>query len=326
MGSLDADTNCPNCQAVTLGDYCHRCGQHYRRFDQFFLSLISEALEDVLRADSRTLKTVGALLLRPGFLTTEILANRRARYLPPIRLFLVTSVIMFFLATIGMATSQAPIAGAGIGKNEATQNEGTTESAGAAPAVVPDQNPADIRFSLDERDEMVRQLDRLDIPGLSEQENQSLRLLLKGQLMKMVRVLEAEPTIFINQYIDVLAVAMFFLVPLFAVILKIAYIGSRRYYSEHLLFAINNHSFIFTAMIALRLMEFAGGTWFEWVTGPVSAAVRLWVLVYLYLGLLRFYGQGHAVTMIKYCLLAACYFVVLLLGVLATFVWQVMML
>lgn len=323
MNGLNADPNCPNCQAVTLGDYCHRCGQRYRRSNPVFLTLISEAFEDVLRSDSRTVKTMGALLFRPGFLTIEILANRRARYLPPIRLFLVTSVIMFFLASIGVTTNQTTGGEDGIGKNQATLDEDTAALTGTEAVLASEQKPEGI---MSQRDEFVRQLERLEIQGLSAQENESLRALLKGQVMKMIRILETDPTIFIEQYIDVLSVAMFFLVPLFAVILKIAYLGSRRYYSEHLLFTINNHSFVFAAMIALRLMEFAGGTWVEWITGPVSVAVQMWVPVYLYLGLKRFYGQGHVMTMIKYSFLTACYFVVLLVGMLATFVWQVMML
>ena len=56
------------------------------------------ATEDLTHADSRLWRTLGALLFRPGFLTAEFLGGRRARYLPPVRLYLVLSVAFFLFA------------------------------------------------------------------------------------------------------------------------------------------------------------------------------------------------------------------------------------
>lgn len=45
---------------------------------------------------------------------------------------------------------------------------------------------------------------------------------------------------------------MFVLLPTFALILKLLYLRSRRYYTEHLILALHNHSFILQ-MLAFHL-------------------------------------------------------------------------
>ena len=60
----------------------------------------SEAMEDLTHADSRLWSTVGALLFKPGFLTCEFLAGRRVKYLPPLRLYLVLSLLFFVIAAL----------------------------------------------------------------------------------------------------------------------------------------------------------------------------------------------------------------------------------
>jgi hypothetical protein len=77
------------------GPYCSHCGQRSGPRVQTLGHFISEAAEGLTHSDSRLWRTLLALLLRPGFLTAEFLAGRRARYLPPFRLYLVVSVLCF---------------------------------------------------------------------------------------------------------------------------------------------------------------------------------------------------------------------------------------
>jgi hypothetical protein len=59
----------------------------------------SEATEVLTHADSRMWNTLVPLVTRPGFLSREFFAGRRARYLQPFRLYLVLSVIFLLLAS-----------------------------------------------------------------------------------------------------------------------------------------------------------------------------------------------------------------------------------
>lgn len=91
---------CPNCGAVLTGEYCHRCGQkkihhHEHGVKHFFGHVIHE----FTHLDSnKILKTVGALLFRPGLLTAEYLTGRKGSHVNPIRIYLTCSAIYFLFA------------------------------------------------------------------------------------------------------------------------------------------------------------------------------------------------------------------------------------
>jgi hypothetical protein len=61
---------------------------------------LSEVLSDladiVFNVDSRIFRSLGDLYFRPGYVTTEYLAGRRARYVTPFRLFFFLTIIAFF--------------------------------------------------------------------------------------------------------------------------------------------------------------------------------------------------------------------------------------
>ncbi len=78
--------------------YCGACGQRAEPPVHSLVHFSRVATEDLTHADSRLWRTLSALLFRPGFLTAEFLAGRRARYLPPVRLYLVLSVAFFLFA------------------------------------------------------------------------------------------------------------------------------------------------------------------------------------------------------------------------------------
>lgn len=97
---------CANCGSLLTGKYCSRCGQRHDDHPvHHFWHFVSEATEDLTHADSRLWRTLSALLFRPGLLTREFLEGRRARYLPPVRLYLVVSVIFFIIVGLNSRTS-----------------------------------------------------------------------------------------------------------------------------------------------------------------------------------------------------------------------------
>ena len=80
---------------MTASDhYCANCGQHALD-DGSFRSFAEQFLGDYFTFDSKIIRSVVPLLIRPGWLTTEYLIGRRARYIPPLRMFIFLSVIFF---------------------------------------------------------------------------------------------------------------------------------------------------------------------------------------------------------------------------------------
>jgi hypothetical protein len=100
---------CTNCGAPLHGRYCSSCGQRAGTAAHTVGHFLREAIEAFTHADSRLWSTLKALLRRPGFLTREYFAGRRARYLPPLRLYLIMSVLFFVLnALLSAGPSQHP--------------------------------------------------------------------------------------------------------------------------------------------------------------------------------------------------------------------------
>jgi Protein of unknown function (DUF3667) len=95
-----AATPCRNCGAHLAGRYCAQCGQAAGVHVPSTREIVLEAIEGLTHLDSRLWRTLQALWFRPGKLTLEFIAGRRAAYLPPFRLYLVLSLIFFLVESL----------------------------------------------------------------------------------------------------------------------------------------------------------------------------------------------------------------------------------
>src|SRR5690606_28892547 len=116
--------------------------------------------------------------------------------------------------------------------------------------------------------------------------------------------------------------ALFLLVPVFAILLKLAYFFSRRVYLEHLVVALYSHAFLLIMLTLAFLLSAAG----SWTSGLPSilfntcfAAVLLWMPLYLLLMQKRVYGQPWWLTVPKFVVVGNIYFVLLAFAALLVF-------
>jgi hypothetical protein len=134
------------------------------------------------------------------------------------------------------------------------------------------------------------------------------RGLLARMFLNSVVDLLHDPDAFTERIIGNLSIAMFFLLPVYALMLAVLYWRKKRYYIEHLVFGMHVHSFLF---IVVTLMLIASIT-------PVGAAGQGWtqgilglaVLAYPIIALRRFYGNGWFVTLVKAFVLGILYFTI----------------
>jgi hypothetical protein len=91
------EKNCLNCQATLCGRYCHVCGQENLEPKETVWHLIQHFFNDITHFDGKFFATVKYLLRKPGFLSTEYVAGRRATYLNPIRMYVFTSAFFFII-------------------------------------------------------------------------------------------------------------------------------------------------------------------------------------------------------------------------------------
>jgi hypothetical protein len=84
---------CANCDAVLAGPYCHDCGQDADNHHRSITHLTWEGIEGLTHLDGRLAQTLPLLFFQPGRLARDHLDGRRARHVPPFRMFLISLLI-----------------------------------------------------------------------------------------------------------------------------------------------------------------------------------------------------------------------------------------
>jgi uncharacterized protein DUF3667 len=95
MSTLAAGSDCVNCGTRLTGPYCAACGQKARLTTPTVRDFMHELAEELFSYDGRIYRSVCLLFARPGFLTREAFADRRASYVSPLRLYLLFSLLFF---------------------------------------------------------------------------------------------------------------------------------------------------------------------------------------------------------------------------------------
>jgi hypothetical protein len=108
--------------------------------------------------------------------------------------------------------------------------------------------------------------------------------------------------------------AMFVLLPIFALILKMLYIRRKRLYYDHFIFAVHIHAQVMLLLILTLLMA--------WVFPSLSLGSYPYLLavVFAYFAMRRVYRQGWIKTAAKLVLLLITYSVIVAVGLLASLV------
>lgn len=91
---------CPNCGAEMPEVYCGRCGQKGGTLNLPIRELVAEYLQEAFRLEGQLLHTLLLLVTKPGVVTADYLAGRRARYTSPVRLYIGASLVFFGLVLL----------------------------------------------------------------------------------------------------------------------------------------------------------------------------------------------------------------------------------
>lgn len=93
---LVGEPACENCKAVLRGGFCHKCGQRAHNPLHNFPHAVEEMFESLWHLDGRIFRTLRDLFV-PGRVAADYLAGHRVRYIAPLRLFVILSVLTFFV-------------------------------------------------------------------------------------------------------------------------------------------------------------------------------------------------------------------------------------
>ena len=354
---------CPNCGASKQGRFCAVCGQNDRDYLRSWFPVVSQILAETFEADSRLVRTLRALILRPGHLSLEFTRNRRAHYLSPFRLYLFTSLLFFLVLSLTVEgeggglvkvsrddTAESPQGGgAEVGDRRAVDapiriHIGRAGAPGADPDAPGSSNdsqthasPADLGKQIDALKRLLDEPRQRRVDEVMQRPGTSVPRALIIAVARAVAVDEGDlgafDRFFARQLVDVsaspwpmvrdrfvgyLPAAMFFVLPLYALMLKVFYVRRRRYYAEHLVFSMHIHTIVF---MVFGVMLLTPDGWPEWLDSIPMLALS----VYYFIALKRFYKSGVMMTLLAFFLLMILYSLLLAATMAGAFVALVML-
>jgi hypothetical protein len=318
---------CLNCGAPLTAEYCNVCGQRHEPHIHTVWHFTREATENLTHADSRFWRTLWALVAKPGFLTREFFAGRRARYLPPVRLYLVISVLFFLLASTLAGDKVVQIDDEDASGDSAQKLESQAEElerAAAAEAAKPGDRGSEIAAevqrsiaaSLRERAAAAAPVTK---PGANETREQRAKRECRKFNYNGPWQATIEPRLQAGcrqtymdggkalgrEFMHNAPRAIFVLLPLLALFMKLIYWRPKRYYVEHLLYFIHVHAAMFVAFAALIVISSFPALSF--LGAIIGFALVVYLPWYLYKSMRVVYGQGHAFTLAKFSTLGLVY-------------------
>jgi len=283
--------HCDNCGASVPGKYCGSCGQRLEPPVHSLGHFLTVAMEDVTHADSRLWRTLGALLFKPGYLTREFLAGRRARYLPPVRLYLVLSVVFFLAAATHRQAEVVQIA---------TSDDGAVK----AVRTLPVKDAASLATTPARPDETKEQRAARECAMIYYNGPWHAQLVPAAQ-RACLKIRADDARSLMESFRHNLPRAMFLFLPLIAGLMMLMYWRPRHYYVEHLLLLVHNHAFVFLVVPLAWLLGALAPAVANWV----GLALFLYIVWYLYRAMRTVYGQGRWLTVAKLAALSFFYFV-----------------
>ena len=347
-------THCENCGAELIGPHCAQCGQAAIDYRRSFRHVVVDVLDSFLNWDSKFFATIALLIVKPWKLTNDFLAGKRVRYLHPLRLYLLASILFFFAVNYGAKWIRFE------------------------PGKIPEKNRAEVATAIAEkRDEIEKQLERKNLSADQRRKAQeALDYLTKPSPSATVAAEEnSSPTtmptvspadsgkqtygpvtdrpfvvfddaksttpfekwleerakdkmgehgtkmgLFITTLFSNLPYMMLCCIPLFAFVLKVLYARRGIFYIDHLIYALHIHTFFYTGVMLIVLTTMGldrtiPGTFADWVIA------LLWIafVVQIFFSIRRVYGQGWFISTLKFFVGGFIYMLVLFLALAATF-------
>ena len=252
--------------------------------------LAGEAFEDISHLDGRVWRTLIGLCLRPGQVTADYLQGRRAHYLPPLRLYLVVSFLVFLLISL------VPV--------EATFSTDPNVDI----AKVQEEQGHGIYVPVERESGETEVLTLKEF--FEEQSDDEVPAWLAPWLERLetnAADVEANSEAFLGQLVQRLPQMMFLLLPLFALILQLAYLFSGFHYLQHIIFSLHYHTTAFLYFILLYPAKLL-------LPSDYGGVVLLALFIYLPVALVRVYGSGWPGAIAKGLVLGISYYMLVLLA------------
>jgi hypothetical protein len=342
-------THCENCGAQLTGRYCAQCGQAAIDYRRSFRHVIADVLDSFLNWDSKFFHTIGLLIAKPWRLTNEFLAGKRVRYLNPLRLYLLASILFFFAVNYGArglhvdpsklgpkdrAEIEADLKKEDLPPEARAKLERLLREPSPPPA--PAVPPASGAPSLPRASSPAVEASAPAAPpketfgpvtdrpfvifDAGTKPSTPFEQWLEARAKDKMGEHGTKMGLFISTLFSNLPYMMLCCIPLFAFVLKVLYIRRHIFYIDHLIYALHIHTFAYTGIMLIVLATIGLN---RAVPGTIAgwAIALLWIafVVQIFLSIRRVYRQGWFISTFKFFVGGFIYMIVLFLALAATF-------
>lgn len=224
---------CANCSELLTGKFCANCGQAAKSRRGPIWRVSYEFTEEFMALDSKMVQSLLTLLFKPGVLTARFLEGKRASVLPPVRLYLVISLLFFFVFEIpqqDVSKANVYVGKTLLGKEQPTEG-------------FPN-------FSIMSSGKKESAVDRWFEETFAEQ---------------IVTMKESNAQLTVNNILnrleDILPNALILFVPIFALVLKMLYAFKRILYFDHLIFSLQFQTWLMGMVLIIYALALQSGWW-----------------------------------------------------------------
>ncbi|WP_179315434.1 DUF3667 domain-containing protein [Winogradskyella undariae] len=324
---------CKNCEKPFDDHFkfCPHCGQKVN--DQLTLGvLFYNTINNYFSVDARIFKSFIPLMFKPGFLAKEFIKGKRSLYMHPAQMYLFVTIVFFALFSF-TASNQRDMVNNELKKTLKSSRAIISDSIKANERIIIKRvkdsiENSSIRTALENNKKYTGMTDnqidsifsqddllkpKLDF-GFNEKELDSLieadasekeiyktmgldenpgwfKAKLYSQVLKFYKARDGGNIL--KTFYDTLPIALFFLLPIFAFILKLLFFLKGRY-SHHLVFSLYYFSYlfmVFSIILGINLI---------WdIPDFIDWLIVLSTNLYLFLALRNFYKQGWFLSFLK---------------------------
>ncbi|MEO6850871.1 MAG: DUF3667 domain-containing protein, partial [Mucilaginibacter sp.] len=302
------ENDCLNCGTTLEGKYCHKCGQENLEIHESFGHMMNHAISDYFHFDHQFFHTLKPLLFKPGFLTKEYMAGRRVQYLHPVKMYIFISIVYFLLLfqsghepvsavrdkikpvsaakILDSVNRELDSAGIKIGndKNLSTYQKkalinkidnGGIPKTGFFKITKNDttkSNEPSVGFASAISDTTYQQYTaRQNKLRANERDGFITHTINKKQLLYREKYGPMAREVFVEEFKHNIPKMMFLMLPLLALILRMTFWNSKKYYVEHLIYTFHLHCFLFLFLAIIMLLQLVIpggwqiGDWIDWI-------------------------------------------------------------
>lgn len=304
---LNKTRHCLNCGTyIGSTNFCHHCGQMNTDKRLTLRQVLKDFFGDYFTFDSKFFRSLLPLLTKPGHLTREYVAGRRVSYVLPLRLYIFTTFLFFFVLTLSTQFDKKNL--------ENMMSDNFVQAADSLRTILDEHEP---HISMRTQESLFERLDSTFVldykteendskivfsTGEAEEEDSRFERYLRNKALYLQRLGSRGKTVFFKAAINQIPKVLFFMLPIFALILKLLYIRHKIFFVEHFIFALHMHTKTFILMLLLILLP----KWYCFL------AIWITILIYLFLSMRSFFGQGFWKTLLKMNLLLWLYSFVLI--------------